>query len=149
MKKFETKISQNRWGAQVFKIIDDNHNYLHSDGVVYPCGEYWPTQEQAQAVLDKYRYIEKSVRLVRSYSMGVASFLAKITPKHVWVEGDIGVNSFGDVVEFTYCTSSRLPQILFLTGDDRGSYKGWDDSIDPGEATFLFNIKDKLKEIEL
>ena len=89
MKKFEVKLSQDMWGVQVFKIVDDNYNYLHSDGVVYPCGEYWPTKEQAQAVLDKFRHAEKFARLAFSYSMGTASFQTKIEPKpkHIWVHG--------------------------------------------------------------
>jgi len=115
---------RNRRDAQVFKIVDDNHNYLHSDGVVYPCGEYWPTKEQAQAVLDKLR------------------------PKHVWVHGDVFKYSSGAVMIYiqlknesvAYCLRSSIHQLKKNYYPDRAG----DQSYLFEEVEHLFNIKDKL-----
>jgi hypothetical protein len=51
MNKFEVRrmTSNGNWS-----INDGSGIYLHADGrSYYRCGEYWPTKEQAQAVLDK------------------------------------------------------------------------------------------------
>ncbi len=147
MKKFEVKISQNRWGTQMFKIVDDNHNYLHSDGVVYPCGEYWPTKKQAQAVLDKFRCFEKFARLAFSYSMGTASFQTKIEPKpkHVWKHGDVFRTSRGFCGVYVHL--GHKDSLIWAYGTD--SYKTWHGAtVAPlmSTATFLFNIKTVIKD---
>ena len=39
-----------------YVIVNEKYECLHSDGsIYYVCGEYWPTRELAQAVLDKYQ----------------------------------------------------------------------------------------------
>ena len=127
MKKFEVKECDNRWGAQVFKIVDDNHNYLHSDGVVYPCGEYWPTEEQAQAVLDKFQ------------------------PKHVWKHGDVFKASWGSVLVYIVLDAESLAYCML--GDYSCSREYTHPStVTPNtqvcldNATFLFNIKTVIKD---
>lgn len=114
MSEFKVKITQNRWGAQVFKIVDDNHKYLHSDGVVYPCGEYWPTEKQAQAVLDKFQ------------------------PRHKWVHGDVFANVVSD--RWIYLCPESVPIVVDM---NRAGGGGTPECQLEG-ATFLFNIKDAL-----
>jgi hypothetical protein len=118
MRKFEVKECDNRWGAQVFKIVDNNHNYLHSDGVVYPCGEYWPTREQAQAVLDKFQ---------------------PAPPPHVWTHGDVFENSAGVFIYFEPYGGKVTINVLRSKGSGTPNIQL------PG-STFLFNIKDALSD---
>jgi hypothetical protein len=118
---FEVKRTSNMRGANVFKIVDDNHNYLHSDGAVYNCGEYWPTREQAQVVLDKYR------------------------PLHVWRHGDVFVGMDGEKYMYFRLVQGYprgVPMVFSLDGYI--VYRG--SKIIPicKYATFLFNINDKL-----
>lgn len=50
------KIQQYARRGGNFYIKDTHNNFLHSDGSTISCAaEYWPTEEQAQAVLDKFQ----------------------------------------------------------------------------------------------
>ena len=113
---FEVRITRNRWGAQVFKIVDYNHNYLHSDGSVYNCGEYWPTREHAEQILDEY------------YPK----------PKHVWKNGDVFKIQNFPMMCLCESTSRRVYHLTsgHMATCSMESYLK--------DATFLFNIKDKL-----
>jgi len=120
---FKVNMCCNRQRVNVFKIVDDNYNYLHSDGAIYPCGEYWPTRKQAQAVLDKFQ------------------------PKHIWKHGDVFRNGNkhnpGTMMylhpEKDY--RGREPQVVYVHKDTY-PYAPVEQYTDG--ATFLFNIKDKL-----
>jgi len=101
-------------------ISDGNNNYLHSDGSVLSCAEFWPTKEQAQAVLDKY------------------------PPPRVWKHGDVFTSKAAPFICLMFDGSERL-RIFHLGSRAIGN------SVSPkylGEyledATFLFNVKDKL-----
>lgn len=52
-------------------ISDGTNTYLHSDGSILNTVEYFPTHEQAHAVLDKFQ------------------------PKHEWVHGDVMIEQDG------------------------------------------------------
>ena len=100
--------------CQSYKIVNEQGDFLHSDGTKLPRGEFWPTKEQAQAVLDRHQ------------------------PKHVWVHGDV-------------FTVGRYPMVYIREGSSVYIYH-----LTPchtvthtlktylKDATFLFNIKDKL-----
>lgn len=98
--------------------------YLHCDGSILSTREYWPTKEQAQVVLDKYR------------------------PAHVWVHGDVFAQENGDYPKIYIHVIDEEPQVFHFCGltGNRGLpalntakvYTDW-----PG-TVFLFNIKDKL-----
>jgi len=101
-----------------WSVTDENRNYMHADGSVFHrCGEYWPTREQAQVVLDKHQ------------------------PPHVWKHGDVFKDEDGCLAMCAHITHVTIPQIIHLTGPDTGSYERWEED---HNATFLFNIKDKL-----
>jgi len=109
-----------------YYVEDHNKNFLHSDGRVLRTREYWPTEEQAQAVLDKYR----------------------LEPPHVWVHGDVFAQENGDYPKIYIHVIDEEPQVFHFCGltGNRGLpalntakvYTDW-----PG-TVFLFNIKDKL-----
>jgi len=62
------KIAQRSYNNS-WSIADENNNYMHADGTVFhKCGEYWPTREQAQDVLNEHQ------------------------PAHVWKHGDVFVS---------------------------------------------------------
>lgn len=114
MSKFKVRKSH----GTTYYISDGDDHYMHSEGRILSTTEFWPTHEQAQAVLDKFR------------------------PKHVWVHGDV----FRD--------TNRTPFICFTYYD--GSLKAFclrgsmiENHVEHigvyiKDATFLFNIKDKL-----
>ena len=149
VKRFKTNP---QYRPNAFAIRDKRTNeYLHSDGSVYDnqCAEWWPTEEQAQIVLDKYRRVEKFVRFASSYGMDTASFLAELKPveppAHVWVHGDVfeSRNSLFILLEFD--TKQRL-RIFCLNGiiGNSVSSKYLDEYLEG--ATSLFNIKTVIKD---
>ena len=110
-------------GLTWWYISDRNENFMHRDGdVIHGPPEYWHTREQAQAVLDKYR--PPCGRRLE--------------------DGDVYENDEGCLVMFVHMLHISLPQVLYLTGPDVGSYEIWSDENNLLFATFLFNIKDKL-----
>ena len=111
-------------GIHLFKIVDSQRGVcLHSDGSILTTSEYWPTREQAQAVLDKFQ------------------------PKHVWKHGDVfknGNKSSPGTMMYIHPEKQfgeREPQVIYVYRD---TYPY--DSVEryTNGATFLFNIKDKL-----
>ena len=108
-----------------WSITDENKNYMHGDGSVFHrCGEYWPTREQAQAVLDKYQ------------------------PPHVWKHGDVFKRESGTVL--IYLIVNKGP-VIYSVYSPYHVYPGYHPMVaapNPevclSDATFLFNIKDKL-----
>ncbi len=93
---------------------------LHSDGSILTTSEYWPTREQAQAVLDKFQ------------------------PKHVWVHGDVFKFKtdcdYGILIYLNHICEI-LPKLEYVDREC-DTHSGLDYYLD--SATFLFNIKDKL-----
>ncbi len=119
MDKFEVRSST--VFSHNYYISDGHYTYMHRDGEVVRCArEYWPTREQAQAVLDKYQ------------------------PPHEWVDGDVGVKTNGETIILAHCTHSSEQHYIVIVGGDTGSYEYWDNCVDSLRTTFLFNIKDKL-----
>ncbi len=96
--------------------------YLHSDGSILSCCEFWPTEEQAQAVLDKFQ------------------------PKHVWKHGDMFKFETGcDHGTLIYLEpfDTILPTLEYV--DRKCSAHGeLDYYLD--SATFLFNVNDIDKD---
>ena len=91
--------------------------YLHSDGRIFTrCPEYWPAREHAEEILDKY-YPE---------------------PKHVWKHGDVFVVQNFPMICLCEGTSRRVYHLTsgHMATCSMESYLK--------DATFLFNIKDKL-----
>ena len=101
-----------------WSITDENRNYMHGDGSVFHrCGEYWPTREQAQAVLDKYQ------------------------PPHVWEHGDVFEDRTGRYIMMYLNPKFGKEQVCHL---NHNLAAGCRVSRYFRSATFLFNIKDKL-----
>lgn len=100
-----------------FQISDKNGKHLHSDGSILKTIEYWPTREQAQAVLDKYQ------------------------PAHVWEHGDVFEEKRGTTM--IYLVIDATPYVYCCPGPCWGAH---DNSVSSylQNATFLFNIKEKL-----
>ena len=118
MDKFRLKWSY----STVHYITDGVERFMHSDGSIYSCCEYFPTEEQAQAVLDKFQ------------------------PKHVWVHGDVfRKNTTGTPMIYVY-TSVDGPMLYSLRpiNDQYPTAAAFDVNSHLDTATFLFNIKDKL-----
>ncbi len=99
-----------------YKIVNEQGDFLHSDGTKLPRGEFWPTKEQAQAVLDKHQ------------------------SGHVWVHGDVFRREAGVVM--VYLVTHEMGPVVYLLGYS-GPARGTID-VCLADATFLFNIKDKL-----
>ena len=111
----------------------DGHDYLHSDGKIYrDAAEYWPTNVDAQAVLDRF------------------------CPKHgiikngrLWKHGDV-FRSFknGELMMLTIIENARLEKtcnVFYLpnrVGYVRCSKTPIDEYLDKG--VFLYNISEKL-----
>ena len=116
---FEVKINV---GQQSYFLGDGSGNYLHCDGRSLRVCEYFPTQEDAQAILDKFQP----------------------KPKHVWKHGDVfrsGVGFNPVMIYMKYESSSKFPQAFCLNGPIG------DPAINLAclnNAKFLFNIKDKI-----
>lgn len=114
MSKFKVK---EYWGSGYYYIGDDSENYMHRDGeIILKAREYWPTQERAQAVLDKFQ------------------------PPHVWKHGDVFKRKSG--VVFIYLVIYGTGPVVYLLGYS-GPDKGILD-VCLADATFLFNIKEKI-----
>ena len=98
------------------------NQYLHSDGQVFDTPEYWPTEVDAQAVLDK--------------------FYPK--PEHVWEHGDVFESGNGNgniMIYMKYEGSGKSPQAFCIHGPIGGPALSLD-CLDG--AKFLFNIKEKI-----
>lgn len=107
-------------------ISDGDRDYMHRDGeVIHDACEYFPTEEQAQAVLDKFR---------------------PTPPPHVWVDGDVGVDLDGEIVVLAHCDRSSQQHYIVLNGDSAGAYEEWD-NIDASCNTFLYNVYTSVKDI--
>lgn len=96
-------------------IMDERHWYLHSNGSIWRTAEYFPTRERAQDVLDKFQ------------------------PKHVWKHGDVFKNSIG--VTMIYIEPLTGPAVYSVSCYCTGTC-GVEHHLK--NATFLFNIKEKL-----
>lgn len=122
------KIREWRQDSGNYYLDDGHNNNLHSDGSVIPCArEYWPTREQAQAVLDKHQ------------------------PKHVWKHGDVFDEKYSCYPKIYIHVWGEKPQVFHLTGGMYGcngmglpACSAVSSYIDNPNATFLFNIADKL-----
>jgi hypothetical protein len=116
--KYEGIAMDERW-----VVRDEGMNHLHCDGSVYHmCPEYWPTREQAQAVLDKHR-------------------------PHVWKHGDVFRRKSGAVD--IYIMLNAGPIVYNLRSKYYRGHPGTaapDYKVCLADAKFLFNIKDKLDE---
>lgn len=105
-------------------IKDEHNNYLHSDGSVYPCAaEYWPTQEVAQIILDKFQ------------------------PKHVWEHGDVFEckEEIEGAIMIYMGAKYDKPQVFYLL---HSVYSDLHATLPAcrylKNAKFLFNIRSKL-----
>ena len=102
-------------------ISDGNSCYLHSDGrIINNCVEHFPSEEDAQAVLDK--------------------FYPK--PQHVWEHGDVFKTRGGCVLMFFKYVSGRKPQAICVEEPVGGPSLDLEGSL--RDAVFLFNIKEKI-----
>lgn len=101
--------------------IRDGKNCLHSDGTIYQTGEYFPSIQIAQAVLDKF-YPE---------------------PEHEWENGDVFVH--GETGTMIYLKSNLEPaQVFYLYGVNIGCAATCPANSYLNGAKFLFNIREKL-----
>lgn len=102
-----------------FYIQDDKvwKQFLHSDGSTYRTVEYFPTREQAQAVLDKFR------------------------PEHVWEHGDVFDNDGGRMMYLNPCHGRE--QMVWINAPMVASSSM---ETYHRDCTFLFNIKDALSD---
>jgi len=96
-------------------FIMDACGHLHSDGKILDSREYWPTEEEAQAVLDK--------------------FYPK--PQHVWEHGDVFSNSCGIQIYL------KRQGGEFTINLERENSNGTP-YVQLNGAKFLFNIKEKI-----
>ena len=96
--------------------------YLHSDGRVRSTREYFPTETDAQTVLDK--------------------FYPK--PKHIWEHGDVFKTSSNSVMMYLHPEKKygkRKPKVVYIDADtfaysDAESYLV--------DVKFLFNVMEKI-----
>ena len=118
-----------RVGSKVGHVIrhycirntDDIRLYLHSNGSVFiDAAEYWPTQEGAQIVLDKY------------YPK----------PKHVWEHGDVFKTRSGVIMMFHSFCAERKSEAICIVGLCNGPAGNLEEVLQ--NAKFLFNIEEKL-----
>ena len=102
-------------------IHNGEGQYLHSDGKILDgAPEYWPTRELAQAVLDKWQPPK---------------------PEHVWVHGDVFENCIGTWI---YLRPGGSTKVIHLTKPENDGEGGSTPDIQLKDATFLFNIREKL-----
>jgi len=93
--------------------------YLHSDGSIFDTAEYFPTIEDAQAVLDKFQ------------------------PKHKWKHGDVFISSKGNVMMYLdFCAKGCKPQAVCMIAPISGPALNVEEAL--SRAKFLFNIKEKI-----
>lgn len=113
-----------RQGYGNYYLKDKDGDFLHSDGQIYHhAAEYWPTRALAQTVLDKY------------------------LPPHVWKHGDVFRRSSGTVMVYIVVDDGPIVYCVYPSDNFYPDYH-------PGsrgdlnacllDATFLFNIKEKL-----
>ena len=103
---------------------------LHSDGSILTTSEYWPTREQAQAVLDEFQ------------------------PKHVWKHGDVfrWTENKGDGSAMIHLELDEGPVVYTLVPGLKYciNYHPAVACPEPiellADATFLFNIKTIIKD---
>ncbi len=115
MRKFEVKPFSNS-----YYIGKGTGDYMHRDGEIVPgATEYWPTREQAQAVLDKFQ------------------------PKHVWVHGDVFTNCGG--ATWLYAIKNNIPDVICISGSEGdGTLEvQMSESVD---TRFLFNINTVIED---
>lgn len=115
------EITTQQYSRGVSYISNGNDNYLHSDGCVYNVREYFPTKKIAQKVLDK--------------------FFPK--PEHKWKHGDVFKSGLNHHLLMVYLEILNKQPIAFclespISGPTTGIYG------DLADATFLFNIKEKI-----
>ena len=127
MNKFKVKTFRPHMSFYISRRVDTHgihgtHSaeYLHSDGEVLAVREFWPTEEQAQAVLDKFQ---------------------PDPPLHVWVHGDVFKNPVVPEPQI-YLEHVDGPMVCVLEEANRGGTP----SVQLFNATFLFNIKDALSD---
>lgn len=106
-------------GSECF-ISDGTNRYLHSDGSIYSCVEFWPFKEIAEEILDKY------------YPK----------PAHVWKHGDVMKVGGNPYMFFKLQRSDSIPMIVGLDGVH--AVHGLYAIRLTQNAEFLFNINDKL-----
>ncbi len=113
--------------CMLFYISDGlcvSDKYMHRDGeMIKGAPEYWPARELAQAVLDKYQ------------------------PEHVWEHGDVfesGDPITSGIMMYVYPIISHKtePILVYINQGYYPPTKGINTYLK--DATFLFNIKDKL-----
>lgn len=108
-----------------FVLVDSARNGLHSDGsIYYRCYEFFPTQEDAQAVLDKFRP----------------------ELKHVWKHGDVFESGHPLNPGIMMLVQPGLPYnikpcVVWLNTDCH-AYSPVSEYL--VGAKFLFNIKEKI-----
>ena len=96
--------------------------YLHSDGRIFArCPEFWPTEEDAEKILDKY-YPES---------------------KHIWKHGDVFRRESGVCHIYLMLDSSPIACCV-RSKYEHPSVLAPNVNVCLADATFLFNIKDKL-----
>ena len=132
-----SEFSVKQWRGNGNYYISDSvksGNYLHRDGeVVNSAAEYWRTREEAEAVLEKFYPEPKGL------------------PQRKWKHGDVffGGGCGSKRPKIYIHIKGKKPQVFHLFCPENGnqgleacgdvkSYTEWSD------ATFLFNIKDKL-----
>lgn len=102
-----------------YVVADAAQNSMHSDGKIYSgCYEYFPTQEDAQKVLDKFQ------------------------PGHVWEHGDVFANKLGQIMLYIQVYNRFHQVISFADGPDHSW--NYDVGINLRNVKFLFNIRSKL-----
>ena len=111
----------------VFCIRTEDRHYLHSNGRIYlGCVEDWPSQIHAEEILDKW--------------------FPK--PMHVWEHGDVFTRKGGVVLVYLVVDAGSIVYSVYSPSHLHKNYHPVNAAPDPkvclADATFLFNIKDKL-----
>lgn len=104
-------------------IVNECAASLHSNGTIYRTNEYFPTREDAQAVLDKFR------------------------PQHVWEHGDVfSIPGGYTMIYMNAKYATHGPQVFYIGFNDGLIDLNASCSIEDylKIATFLFNIKEKI-----
>ncbi len=123
MNKFEVHLGSAI--LDTYFISDGKRRYMHRDGeIVYDACEYWTSHRLAQAVLDEFQ------------------------PKHVWKHGDVFRSSWGSTMIYiilekkslAYCVQTEYTKHAYA--HPNVAVPSLSAAIE--DATFLFNIKDKL-----
>lgn len=121
MSKFEVIQKTFRCGGNYCIVEIGTCNYMHRDGEVVPdCTERWPTEEQAQAVLDKFQ---------------------PPLPLRVWEHGDVFQNCVGTWI---YLIWNDEPHVLDLNmSQAEGTLEV---QLRGDDVEFLFNIRNILSD---